>query len=234
MTKSISPIIFRSNLFLNSINKIHIKINKNLTYLNHFKFFQVLLNTIYMYKKTLKKIQINTKFLYFTCSYIDIYNICLNICFYDISRNTKDLIKSYKFMYVFNRSLNYFMSYKIHKNKSLFIWTVISYVKNKINNKFYILHNIKYYLLKSSNSYYKIISFCSKILNMNIKNKCDILGIKIKYSGCLQKGGNKKKVFSYTKGDVPICTISKNVDYISGHINTYKGAIGIKCWMVFK
>nr|YP_009170375.1 ribosomal protein S3 [Babesia orientalis]ALE29375.1 ribosomal protein S3 [Babesia orientalis] len=235
MTKAISPIIFRNNLFLSSINKVHIKLNKSLTYLNYFKFFQLLLNAIYMYKKNLQKLHITDKFLYFTCNYTDFTNICLNVCFYDLFSSKKNLIKSYGLIHNFTAYLNYFISYNLYDHyKNLFIWVIVSYVKHKNTNKFYIMKNIKEYILKNSNYYSKIISFCSRLLITNLKKPVNLTGIKVKYSGCTQKGGNKKKIFTYIKGAVPVCSIDRNIDYISSALNTHKGTIGIKCWVVFE
>ncbi|EDO05092.1 Ribosomal protein S3 C-terminal domain family protein (apicoplast) [Babesia bovis T2Bo] len=236
MTKSISPIIFRQNLFLNStINKIHIKLYKTLNYLNYFKFFQLILNTIYMYKKTLKKIRINRKFLYFTCSYTDINNICLNICFYGLfgKKHKSSIIPSYMALYKFTSYLNYFLHHNLNVyNRNLFIWVLIPCVVNTGRNKFYIMNSLKYCILKNTNHYSKIISLCNKILTYKFKNRISIHGIKVKYSGCTHKGGEKKRTFAYSKGDVSICSVKENIEYINSSINTYKGTIGIKCWLV--
>nr|APQ42879.1 ribosomal protein S3 [Babesia sp. Xinjiang]QAX26968.1 ribosomal protein S3 [Babesia sp. Xinjiang]QAX26999.1 ribosomal protein S3 [Babesia sp. Dunhuang] len=236
MTKSISPILFRQNLFFNSINKVHIKLYKNFNSLNYFKFFQLILNIIYIYKLKLKNtIKIANKFLYITCDYIDFYNICININFYNILKNKIKLLYSYNNICNLNIYINYFIKYNLYNNK-LFVWAFIKCLKNINNNKFYIIKQIKHYILKNTKPYIKILNFCNKLVKNYKSNKrmFSLHSIKVKYSGCINRGGSKKKIFSYTKGNIPISSISCNIDYINDLVQTYKGVIGIKCWLVFK
>ncbi|GIX66438.1 hypothetical protein BcabD6B2_58750 (apicoplast) [Babesia caballi] len=232
MTKSISPIIFRYNIFSNYINKAHIKLNKNLNYINYFKFFQLLLNIIYLYKNKVSTSDIKNKFLYFKCSNIDFYNICIDITCSKI-KNRKDILYNYNILHNLTNYINYFITYNLYTYNKLFVWLFITYTKNLYNNKFYIIKYIKYYLLKYSKYYIKIVKFCNKILRNNMKSVYNIRSIKLIYSGCLKKGGNKKKTFNYTKGNIPISSIKSNIDYISDYVSTHKGVIGIKCWLVF-
>nr|APQ42909.1 ribosomal protein S3 [Babesia sp. Lintan]QAX27029.1 ribosomal protein S3 [Babesia motasi] len=233
MTKAISPVLFRPNIFSNYINKTHVKLNKNLNNLNYFKFFQLLFNTLRLYKSKLKNYSTKKHFLYFTCSYKDNYNLCLNLkC--SKMHDKIDILNSYILLYKLITYINYFITYNLYMYNKLFIWSYMSCIKNLYTNKFYIIKTLKYYISKYTNYYIKISQFCNTILNKKfIKSSRTLQSIKIIYSGCLNKGGSKKKVFNYTHGNIPITSKSVNMDYINDYIKTYKGTIGIKCWLVF-
>nr|QKG04094.1 ribosomal protein S3 [Babesia gibsoni] len=233
MTKSISPLIFRYTIFTNYINTAHIKLNKNFNYLTYFKFFQLILNIIHLYKKKINNFKINKNFLYFKLYYIDFSNICIYLNFFK-TLNKKYIIYNYNKLYNLTIYINYFIKYNIYIYYNIFIWLFIIYKKYIYYNKFYIIKTIKQYLLKYNNYYIKIIKFCDKILKTYYKNyKYKLKSLKLIYSGCLTKGGDKKKIFKYINGNVPTSSISSNINYITDSINTYNGTIGIKCWLVF-
>nr|QAX27091.1 ribosomal protein S3 [Babesia motasi]QAX27120.1 ribosomal protein S3 [Babesia motasi] len=233
MTKAISPVLFRHNIFSNYINKTHIKLNKNLSNLNYFKFFQLLLNILNLYKHKLRNYNAKKNFLYFTCTYSDTYNLCINLRCSKIRIKT-DILHCYVLLYQLIAYINYFITYNLYLYNKIFVWSYMSYTKNLYTNKFYIIKTLKYYIARHSNYYTKIAQFCNTILNNKFNKSCRTLkSIKIIYAGCLNKGGSKKKIFNYIHGSVPITSKSVDIDYIKDYIKTYKGTIGIKCWLVF-
>ncbi|KAK1932132.1 rps3 (apicoplast) [Babesia divergens] len=197
MTKVISPLIFRYNIFSNYINSVHIKIYKNLNYLSYFKFFQIILNIIHIYKNKLYNFKIKKNFLYFKYNYIDFYNICIYLNFYKLNYK-KYLLYNYNIIYNLTLYINYFIKYNLYFYNKIFIWLFITYKTNFYYNKFYIIKYIKYCISKFSNYYIKINKFCTKILKESYKtSNYNLKSIKIIYKGCLNKGGSKKNFYIF-------------------------------------
>nr|AXX76211.1 ribosomal protein S3 [Babesia duncani] len=232
MSKIISPLLVRNKNIKNYLNNIHIKVYKKLNNLNYFKFFQILLNFIYLFKIKISKYKfINKKLLYINCNYYDFYNFNININLLKLPKSRNSFL-FYK-MYTLSTYINYYIKFYLY-SFNLFLWVLIKYPKHFNTNPFYILYTIKKFIIFSGRYSAKIINFFNYLISIKYNNYYNIKGLKCVYSGCLNKGGSKKKIYRYTVGLMSTSSVEDNILYIKDTITTSKGVIGIKLWIRIK
>ncbi|UVC53071.1 ribosomal protein S3 (apicoplast) [Theileria orientalis] len=230
MSKIVSPILIRCKNVPNYINNLHIKLNKNNSYLTYNKFFNIILSFIYLFKlKIIKNKIFSNKLVYLYCNYYDFYNIHISLVFYKLK--LKYLIQINKKLLLLSNYLNYFIKFNLHKF-DYFIFPLIKKFKYNSKNIHHLITSIKNFIKFSKNFKKKIINFINSLLRQHKlkKNSEVIQGVKCIYSGCLYKN-SKRKSFKYTKGNTSTTYIMSNILYSKKTLKTNRGLIGIKLWI---
>ncbi|EAN30391.1 Ribosomal protein S3 domain protein (apicoplast) [Theileria parva strain Muguga] len=230
MSKIVSPLLLRFKNIPNYLNTIHIKLNNNKHYLTYFKFFQLLLNFIYLFKTKIGKYKnFSNKLLYINSNYYDFFSVHISLIFYNLKKN-KALLFLYKNIIKLSNYINYFIKFNLYAS-NYFVFIHMKKLKYYKNNIYYVITSIKNFIEKNKNFKVRIIYFINSLFKSDKYNrKINIIGAKCLYSGCLYKN-SKKKSFKYARGNTSLSFVMSNVVYAKKSVKTDNGMVGIKVWL---
>jgi hypothetical protein len=123
-------------------------------------------------------------------------------------------------------------SKEIYFESGLFLFCLMNTTKNTssliakfIARFFKIFHRTK----KINKFLLFLLKFIENVNNLRFQNN-KIKGLKIQIKGRF-KGAPRSKVRTFSKGRIPLQTISSHINYSLTHINTSYGIFGVKVWV---
>lgn len=222
MSKTVSPITLRFKITPNYIHNIHL--NKSFPL---FKFFQFILNFLYLFKnKTYKPFK--KKFLHIICNYYDFHNISLSVVCSKFFKK-EHFLKTYSKIIKIFFYINYFIKFYLYK-LNFFVWVRLNKLKKPNSSPLHLIHTITNFV--KTGKYFKnnIVKFLGILLQTKSNIRGTLKGVKCICSGCLNRGGSKKKTYKYIKGDLPLSRLTANIVLTKQAVKTRKGIIGVQLW----